>query len=386
MKRFFLSIMTILFSMCFIAPLSVNAATIDDVYDGTLMDYDIWNYLVNDVMPTIQSNSSGASQSSVDNIQSAVNDVKTTVDSIDLKSDMENFYANKNTENDGSTCSSVVSFADTMIETANDYWAKIADIISDTGVNNEFGFAINVKTMKSSSIFYIFRNFAYSLVLVFFAANLIETSIKYEIFTLKGGVQVFGRLLISKVIIDASGLICIYLLDICSNLTSKILSASTAEFKINKPNLSAMIVKSDVWVVGKILDFLLAALLLIPILLIVLPILISAIFVIIKLILRSLELSLLVCVSPAFFACYSSEVTRPYFRNFIMTFIQCAAQIVFMAVVYFVGTKWFASSTNVSSATDAWTWFQNVIPNTLIAIAIAIMMVKPPRVLTNLLK
>lgn len=172
----------------------------------------------------------------------------------------------------------------------------------------------------------------------------------------------------------------------CSNLTSAIISAGENVFKIEKPNFSEMIVKSDVWIVGVILDFLLVLLLLVPIILIVLPILISAIFIIVKLILRSLELALLICVSPAFFACYSSEITRPYFRNFITTFIQCAAQIVFMAVVYFVGVKWFASSTHVASATDAWTWFQNVIPNTLIVIAISIMMVRPPKVLTGLIK
>ena len=45
------------------------------------------------------------------------------------------------------------------------------------------------------------RRFAYSLVLLFFAVNLVEQTIKYEIFTAKGALRIFGRLLVAKIII-----------------------------------------------------------------------------------------------------------------------------------------------------------------------------------------
>lgn len=191
MKKICLSVLIVLFSVCMLIPLTANGATVDDVYnkiqdEGTNMDYQIWNYINNELMPNVQASGGGSSQESVDKLQESV-------DNIDVKKGVGDFFDEKNTENDGSTGNSVVSFADTMIETANSYWLQIADVISDTGINNNFGFAINVKAMRYSPLFNIFKNFAYSLVLVFFAANLIEMSIKYEIFTLKGGVQVLGR-------------------------------------------------------------------------------------------------------------------------------------------------------------------------------------------------
>lgn len=81
-----------------------------------------------------------------------------------------------------------------------------------------------------------------------------------------------------------------------------------------------------------------ANLLIIPLMLINIVIFISTACIVVKLILRSFELSMLVAVSPAFFACYSSEITKPYFKNFILTFIQVAAQIVFMGIVYYIGS------------------------------------------------
>lgn len=69
-----------------------------------------------------------------------------------------------------------------------------------------------------------------------------------------------------------------------------------------------------------------------------------------------------------------------------MTFIQCAVQIVFMAVVYFVGTSFIVTSDSMNSVLDVWIWFKNMAPMAIIALAIAIMMVRPPKVLTGLIK
>ena len=144
--------------------------------------------------------------------------------------------------------------------------------------------------------------------------------------------------------------------------------------------------KNAVWPIGPILDFLEGLILAVPVLLIILIMLIAVVFVMLKLVLRSLELSLLMIVSPAFFACYSSEITKPYFKNFILTFLQCALQIVFMAIVYALSAEFILGINRVTDAVEAWVWFVKTLPNSLLCLAIAIMMIKPPKVLTSLVK
>lgn len=80
-----------------------------------------------------------------------------------------------------------ISFADTMIETVEDFWKLIPKAIESGGTIDyksnesglEFNFSLNVSNFVNSPIYNIFRNFAYSLVLVFFAASLIENSIMF---------------------------------------------------------------------------------------------------------------------------------------------------------------------------------------------------------------
>ena len=52
------------------------------------------------------------------------------------------------------------------------------------------------------------KTLAYSLVLIFFSVNLIESTVKYEIVTLRGAVSFGGRLLVGKIVIDLSTTIC----------------------------------------------------------------------------------------------------------------------------------------------------------------------------------
>ena len=104
-----------------------------------------------------------------------------------------------------------------------------------------------------------------------------------------------------------------------------------------------------------------------------------------KLLFRSFELTMLTAVSPAFFACISSTTTLPYFKNFISTFLQAALQIIFMAVVYVVGISKIEPTT-ITDIADVKAWFINLIPTVIILIAMTIMIIKPPRVLTGLIK
>lgn len=84
----------------------------------------------------------------------------------------------------------------------------------------------------------------------------------------------------------------------------------------------------------------------------------------------------------------SSDVTKQYFRNFVVTFVQVSAQIVYMAVMYYVGARWTMQEIDASSmqsGADVLAWFMKFLPNTIVIIGIGIMMVKPPKALSNLI-
>ena len=81
------------------------------------------------------------------------------------------------------------------------------------------------------------------------------------------------------------------------------------------------------------------------------------------------------------------EITKPYFKNFILTFIQVAAQIVFMGIVYYIGASHVITEMGeIDGFEGLISWFGKIAPNMLIIIAMSIMMIKPPRCLTNLIK
>lgn len=388
MKKIIFSVLTVLFSMCMLIPLMSYA---DDEYDPRndpnrgegFSAQDAWcyaddnRYIINDMQEQINS-IDGDTKDKLGNIEDAVNN-------IDLKKDMDDYFNEKGEENSKKPGDHPLnSYTNSVIKAIEDIWGLIPDYIKNEDKILD-SYTLNIKGLKYSTIYGIFVNVGYSLVLLFFATNLIENTIKYEIFTLKGGAMLFGRLIISKVIIDLSGTICVYILNICTNISTAIFDKSGDMLEWSIPTIGT-VVKSDIWLVGPIVDKITAIILIIPVLIIAIAMIAAAAIIMVKLVLRALELSLLLIVSPAFFACYSSEVTKPYFKNFIMTFIQCALQIVFIAVVYYVGTRFVVNATTPETFKDLCTWFVNRSQVAVITLAIAIMMVKPPKVLTNLIK
>ena len=396
MKRFIISFMALFFSICIIAPISSLAAE-DGVTAEDAWDYadDAWNYADSNryMIEELQENSNGSGEK-LDKIQESV-------DNIDVEQGIEDFVNKKNEElaeankkeseenteesDEGEQKKAPSTLSDAFLDVLNQAWGVMPELITSSVDDPVWQLTLEPSDQYNGTFYGIFVTIGYSLVLVFFAANLIETTIKYEIFTLKGGVQIFGRLIVSKVIIDLSGRICMFILNICDNICTKIMENATHVLKMETPTVFET-QKNAVWPIGPILDFLEGLILAVPVLLIILIMLIAVVFVMLKLVLRSLELSLLMIVSPAFFACYSSEITKPYFKNFILTFLQCALQIVFMAVVYALSADWLTNVNSASTTEDVWAWFIKLIPNALIALAIAIMMIKPPKVLTSLVR
>ena len=377
----------ILFAMLFsINPVTSYAATNDDVYNELI---DMWNYLNNNIGVAVDE-----VRDKANNLETQVNELNDKVDNLNIQADvkketteaMEEYYSD--IKSDGEIDKSTI-FPRSILSIANSSWDLIgAELKAGSGAENTFGTKYNLIITPDAytDVQNVIKVFAYSLVLVFFAANLIETTIKYEMFTLKGASMIFGRLIISKFIIDASVKICMAIINEVSKLSTKIIDIGSDKL-LQFPNPEIKMAGSDVKIIGPILDTITGFILSIPLTLVFICVLICAVFVLMKLILRSFELAMLVSISPAFFACLSSDLTKQYFRNFITTFIQCAGQIVFMAIVLKVGSQTLTfTPPAINSLKDMGVWLAFIFPYMLIIIAMSIMMVKPPKVLTGLIK
>ena len=89
-------------------------------------------------------------------------------------------------------------------------------------------------------------------------------------------------------------------------------------------------------------------------------------------------------VSPLFFACASADVTKQYFKNFITAFLQCGLQIVFMVIIYGVGIRVLNNNEiNGSGFMSYGVSTMNTYRSILVYIIMGILIVKPPKFLTN---
>lgn len=270
----------------------------------------------------------------------------------------------------------------------------VADPMAQTYVNEsiegsplQYGVKISDLNNESTALgklIGVMRIFAYSLVLLFFSVNLIEQTIKYEIFTAKGMVRILGRLLLAKIIIDMSAKICILIISVIGKLTLQMLDKIQITLNIY-PDITMD--KSGVKVIGPILDAIAAAFMSLILMLVMGVVLVCVSLVMIKLCLRSIELAMLIVVSPAFFACLSTDVTKEYFKRFLQVFLQVATQTLFMAIAMAVCSGSLNSDPiKIEKMSELALALIRVTPTVLITISMCIVMIKPPKVLTGLLK
>lgn len=380
MKRLFSIIFSVAISFCVILPLASYSSITsyadeyDSFYDGEIYRYvvEIWNELVNGVSTPLKDTNEKLNE--VDDVKKSVDELKDelTVDvtkreAVDQISNIPNLITNLN----------------------NELWQGVKNFFANTSpsMDSKISFAlIKPDDSKYNNIVNELTIFAYSIVLVFFAANIIEQSVKYEIFTMKGMLMIFGRLLLAKIIIDCSVTICMGILRAIENLTGKIVGSDSLMFESPTINLPT----SNIKIIGPIIDTVIATVVSLSVLALIGTIFVLFVIVLIKLVLRSFELTILVSTSPVFFGCLSSDITKQYFKNFIVTFIQVAAQTLFMAIALFIGTKYLTStpfdSGEIQSFEKLFDWYIASFPRSIIMIAMCIMMIKPPKVLTNLLK
>lgn len=249
------------------------------------------------------------------------------------------------------------------------------------------GFDIQAFVDTFSPIFMIFAN---SLLVVLFGVNVLGTTLQYELFTLRGGAKLLGRLLLSKIFIDLSCTICMSLIKIAAALLTEVIGKSQSMLYEVGFHFTFMY-SSGIPVVGGVIDFIVAAIVIFILFLMFIPLLYFMIKIIIKLFIINFELAGLTAMSPAFFACLSGEETKQYFKNFIVTFLQILGELIFMGIVYAAFIMWYNTVGNLSVKADISDMniggsIGNLLVFGIVFIAAAHLMIKPPEVFKNLIK
>lgn len=144
--------------------------------------------------------------------------------------------------------------------------------------------------------------------------------------------------------------------------------------------------ESKLWIIGKIIEFFNSITALGPLLILAVIMIIISGAIIVKLLMRNIQLFCLIIVAPPFFATLASETTRRYFRNYFTAFLQCALQVVFMCIVWYAGI--FLINNNVikvDTASKILAYDSNMYRVIIVYIVMGIMICKPPKFLTNAL-
>ena len=257
------------------------------------------------------------------------------------------------------------------------------------GLLEYFNFQIDINSYVNSNVYTVMKTLAYSLVLLFFSVNMIETTIKYESVSLKGFIVMTIRIVIAKKLIDNCPKICTSIIKIVRDTIGQMWETKEVDLSdvMGKDTILDKILnvgQSKLPFVGEIVDAILVLVAAVPIILMSLSAFIVGAIILVKILLWSVDMVILVSVSPAFVACWSSDVTKQYFKNFIVTFIQASLQLLYMAIVFFLFKTFLA--TTVPDGDNMVIYMVRFVPNLIVMIAMAIMMIKPPKFLTNMLR
>ena len=371
------------------------------VIDGSWSNGEIglWNWLHNDFRLPLSTELT-LLEEKIDDITvgtgsagsaTVLEEIKDAVDSIDLTQELTDFYNQKASAGSTEDMSHLLDSTDKHIAGANGLWHLVGEVMESGGdlsaVAGEVPLGVDLNTFTTdynTAISGFMKMLAYSLVLIFFSVNLIESTVKYEIVTLRGAVSFGGRLLVGKIVIDLSTTICLKIVGITEWICGGLVSSGTVTMNLLdlKAETGAW---SSLWVIGKIIDFFNIITNIGPILIVVLIVVIISIAILIKLMIRNIQLAVMVIAAPPFFATLATDTTKHYFRNYITSFLQCALQVVFMCIVWYVGI-YLLNNHNISGDV-----FSNLGANTnftrvlMIYIVMGIMICKPPKFLTNAL-
>lgn len=265
-------------------------------------------------------------------------------------------------------------------------WSSIYGFLAaGAGINVGSGWAHDLYQMLSydsiESFVYqyspIFLTLAYLIFLIGFMSNIMESSVRFDIADPKQVVKIFTRLIIGKVMLDGAITICLFSLKFLNNLAASVMTFAQYNLTITP---SATDSYSDVPVIGPLISLLKSIWGNLPFIIMCVVVFFCCIKVLVKLLVRTFELTALISVSPVFFACLSGEPTKKYFERFFVTFLSVAASIIFIGIVFAIGCSMLIKLTDGSNNN----WYMQLI---LFAVMIAIcqFITKPPKVFSNLL-
>lgn len=280
-----------------------------------------------------------------------------------------------------------------ILAAVNGLWAFIGDAITYTGILNAtpasgggsytgWAGAYNILAYNSIEGFVnqyspLFIAPAYLIFFISFVSNIMESSLKYDIADPKVLIRVFTRVIIGKVFIDGAVQICLLTLQFCNKIAASVMVAS-ANLILSAPVEASY---SDTPIIGQIVSLILTFVHSLPMIIFAIVAMISCFKVTVKLITRTFELICLITVSPVFAACLAGENTKKYFERFFVTFLSVAASIIFIAVIYAIGSSVLATANTVGA--DEW-WVSYFGPM-IVLVAICQFITKPPKVFSNLL-
>lgn len=355
-----------------------------------------WNWSHNDMRDPIMNELASIKNSGV----TANVNTQEIKNSIDVAGEIETFYEEKEKEGSTEIQETPIKLLNTKVKLANELWFIVGKALesggdlgaasvnkSKDGLTQYMSLGVSLTNIQTDPIYSAIINTlklaAYSIVLLFFSINLIETTVKYEIVSFRGFVSVFGRMVFSKIIIDSAALICTKILGVIKWIAAGTLnSVNVATNNALAVNISSS--ESKLWVIGKIVDFFHTIMNAIPMMIMSLIVIIVSLLILGKLMIRSIQLVMMTVVSPLFFACASADVTKQYFKNFITAFLQCGLQIVFMVIIYGVGIRVLNNNEiNGSGFMSYGVSTMNTYRSILVYIIMGILIVKPPKFLTN---
>lgn len=265
-------------------------------------------------------------------------------------------------------------------------WMNLyAFLAAGAGVNNASGWmhdlfqTLSYDSIESFVYQYspLFLTPAYLIFLIGFMSNIMESSVKFDIADPKQAVKIFTRLIIGKVMLDGSITVCLFALQFLNNIASSVIDFATVDLLITPPPST---IYSDVPVIGPLLAFAESIWTFLPYIILCVVVFFCCIKVMVKLLVRTFELTALICASPVFFACLSGEPTKKYFERFFVTFLSVAASIIFIGIIYAMGCNMLLKL-SIGNTND---FFGQIIV-LIIVIAICQFITKPPKVFSNLL-
>lgn len=344
----------------------------------------------------LEGNVGSASKEDLDDVKNKVDSTsKETQDKINESSD-KIIEAGKDKSDKKKDKTSIFSGTLSLVNFSNELWGIVEGIffLSSTGdgkIIEVLGFSVDINALSTGTVYTAMKTIAYSLVLLFFSINIIENIAKYEMITLKGIVSMTIRIGVSKYLIDNSSTIFLKIVEIIREAIIKVMGSDKITIKgsaLPGSDLQDLIVEaageSDLWVIGKIVDIFMEIIYMVPVILIAMLVCLIASIILIKILIWSIDLVVLIAMSPVYVACWSSDATKQYCRKFVVTFIQASAQLLYMAVIFFVFKEWLISTTptTFSQLTE---FLSQYLKYTFILIIMAIMIVKPPKYLKNML-